>query len=73
MWKDDIEKKDIKTLIPLALPFVLLLMLSSCKVSGKMVKLPRPKGLVPLGELEKHLDYHDPYDKLPSYYKERRK
>ncbi len=41
--------------------------LSGCSVSEDMVLLPRPKGLVPLTQLERHLDYRDPFDSRDSY------
>ena len=40
---------------------LLLLPAAGCGVSEKTVRLPPPRGLVPLEQLENHLDYRDPY------------
>ncbi len=50
----------------LGLP-LLSLALGGCSVSEDMVLLPKTKGLVPLTQLEKHLDYVDPFDSRDSY------
>ena len=46
---------------------LLLTTLGGCGVSKKMVKLPPPRALVPLEQLENHLDYRDPYADRPDY------
>ncbi len=48
-------------------PAFLLLSMGGCSVSEDMVLLPKPKGLVPLTQLEQHLDYKDPFDSRTSY------
>ena len=55
---------------PAALLFLFVLplfLLGGCSVSEDMVLLPRPKGLVPLTQLESHLNYVDPFDSRDSY------
>jgi len=46
---------------------LLLLVPAGCGVSDKMVELPLPQGLVPLEQLENHLDYRDPYADRSDY------
>ena len=48
-------------------PAFLLLSMGGCGVSEDMVLLPKPRGLVPLTQLEQHLDYKDPFDSRTSY------
>ena len=43
------------------------LALGACSAGDKIVRLPPPRGLPRLTELEKHLDYRDPDDGRPDY------
>jgi len=46
---------------------LLALLVTGCTTSDTIIKLPPPKGLPDLADLEKHLDYKDPDDGRPDY------